>query len=355
MSARSRAGILPLAGAVLVSACAGAGTGGPANSDDEMGDGLRVVATTSILGDLASTLVDDAGSVTTLMAPGVDPHGFEASPRQAQQLREADLVVANGLQLEERLLDALDAARQAGVEVLEVGEQLDPMGFGEVGGEHGHDTGQADDADGQGHDVGEAGHDEEQDEEAPAAGDDHDHGPSDPHVWLDPVRMARAAELIAGELAAVDRARDDAAWAQRGEALARELEDLDAELAGILDAVSHGRRVLVTNHESLGYFAERYDFELLGAVVPGGSTQAQTNPRQFAELAEIVEREDVPAIFAENVDSTRLAEALREEVGGDLEIVELYTDALGEPGSGAETYPELMRANAELIAGALAG
>jgi zinc/manganese transport system substrate-binding protein len=330
---------------------------GPATADGAEatepvpGEPLTVVATTSVLGDIVSTLVDDDGEVVTLMPPGVDPHGFEPSAMDAATLREADLVVANGLQLEENLLSALDAAEAEGVTVVTIAEQLDPIEFGGHLDDHADDDhADADHADDDHADDDGHGHDDE--------GDDHGHGPEDPHVWLDPVRMADGARLIAAELAAVAPAVPAEEWEARGDAYATELLAVHAEMEEVLAVVPPAQRVLVTNHDALGYFADRFDFEVLGTVVPGATTQVEADPRQFAQLVEAVEEAQVPAIFAENTDSTTLAEQLASEVLGrvdlELDVVRLYTDALGEPGSGAETYPELLRTNARLVADALA-
>jgi zinc/manganese transport system substrate-binding protein len=310
---------------------------------------LSVVVTTSILGDVVGTLVAEDGEVVTLMPPGVDPHGYEPSAMDAAKLREADLVIANGLQLEENLLSALEAAEAEGVTVVTIAEQLDPIEFGGHLDDHAHeDDDHAHEDDDHAHEDDDHAHED----------DDHDHGPEDPHVWLDPVRMADGARLIAAELAAVAPAVPAEEWETRGEVYATELLAVHAQMEEVLAEVPTERRVLVTNHDALGYFADRFDFEVLGTVVPGATTQVEADPRQFAQLVETVEAAQVPAIFAENTDATTLAEQLASEVLGrsdlDVDVVRLYTDALGEPGSGAETYPELLVTNAELVAGALA-
>jgi zinc/manganese transport system substrate-binding protein len=339
-------------------------TDGEAVAEDAADD-LLVVTTTSILGDIVATLVGDDGEVVTLMPPGVDPHGYQPSAADAAQLRQADLVIANGLDLEEGLLSALEGAEAEGVTVVTVADQLDPLEFDDG---HGHDDDDGhghDDDDGHGHDDDGHGHDDDdghgQDDDGHGHDDDdghgHDHGPEDPHVWLDPVRMADGAQLIAAELAAVDSAVDAADWEARGEAYAQELLAVHAEMDEALAVVPDERRLLVTNHDALGYFAYRFDFEVIGTVIPGSTTQAETDAQQFGELVRVVEEAEVPAIFAENTDSTTLAEQLASEVVGrgdlEVEVVRLYTDALGEPGSGAETYPDLLRTNAGLIADAL--
>ena len=317
--------------------------------------GIHVVATTSILGDIVANLVQDDGEVTVIMPPGADPHTFEPSAADAARLRDADVVIANGLMLEENLIAALAAAEQEGVRVFELADKLDPIAF-EFDGPHDH--GHDDDHD-HGHDD-DHGHDEEghgHDEEGHGHDDDHGHahGPEDPHVWFDPVRMADGVRLIAAELADVDDRLDPAEWDARAEAYAAELLAVHEEMEALFAAIDN--RQLVTNHDALGYLAARYGFEVLGTVIPGATTQAETDPQQFAALIETVEAAQVPAVFAENTDSTRLAEQLASEVIGrgdlDVQVVRIYTDALGEPGSGAETYLGLLRTTAQLIADAL--
>lgn len=316
----------------------------PGPVDPEEPSGLLVVATTSILGDIVRVLVEDDGDVRVLMPPGVDPHGFQPSAADAALLREADLVVANGLGLEERLLDALEAALADGVHVFELAEHLDPIDFGEAAhdDDHGHDD------DDHGHEDDDHGHDDDD--------HGHDHGPLDPHVWFDPVRMAEGVRLLAAELATV-AGSDASVWEQRGQAYADELLTLHDEIAARYEAIPEARRVVVTNHEALGYLAHRYGLRVVGTVIPGGTTHAETDPRRFAELVETVERTGVRAIVAENVDSTRLAEQLAQELaargGTPVEVVHVHTDALGQPGSGAEDYLGLLRSTAFTIADAL--
>jgi zinc/manganese transport system substrate-binding protein len=303
---------------------------------------LLVVATTSILGDITEQLVGDDGRVEVVMPPGADPHGFQPSASDAAMLREADLVVANGLDLEESLLSALEAAEDEGVRILELAPALDPIEFGEgLEAHEGEDDGHGPEDD---------GHDDE-------GGDDHDHGPEDPHVWFDPVRMADGVRLLGVELAQVADHPDDEEWERRAEDYAEQVLAVHEELGEAFGAIPADRRKLVTNHDALGYLAYRYDFEVLGTVIPGSSTQAEADARQFSQLIQTVEEAGVHVIFAENTDSTVLAEQLASEVLGradlEVEVVELYTDALGEPGSGAESYLDLLRSTAQRIVTAL--
>jgi ABC-type Zn uptake system ZnuABC Zn-binding protein ZnuA len=132
-----------------------------------------------------------------------------------------------------------------------------------------------------------------------------------------------------------------------------DLDALDAELEQILATVEPGRRVLVTNHDSLGPFADRYGFEVLGSVLGSSSTLTEASPADLEALGATIERVGAPAIFAEAGHGRADAEALAERLG--VELVELSTDSLGEPGSGVESYADMMRATATAIAAALGG
>jgi len=320
-----------------LAACGGAAADG--EGAQESGDERpTVVVTHSILGDLVGQVVGDAATVETIMPRGADAHEFEASAQQIELMNGADLLVANGLGFEEQLVEPIEAAEADGVPVLELGEELDPIPFAE-GEEH---------AEGEGE--GEAHAEEEGEAHAEEEGEAHGHeGGDDPHWFQDPDRAAAAVRLIGERVAEVTG--DDAAT-ERAETYATELEALAAEVEDTLAAVPADRRKLVTNHDAFGYFADRFDFEVVGVIVPGGSDLAEPSARELDDLAATIEEEGVPAIFAENVATADLAETLAGEVG-DVEVVELFSDSLGEPGSEAATYPDLVRANAERIAEAL--
>jgi zinc/manganese transport system substrate-binding protein len=295
--------------AAVTSACGGGSDGGAAG-------GLSIVATTSVVGDLAAQVVGDAATVEVLIPVGADPHEFQASSRQAAAVQEADLVVAIGLGLEQGLSDVLDAAMADGVTLLEIGPLVDPLPFG----------------------VHTAG-----------AEDDHADG-LDPHVWMDPVRMEQAARLIGDALDAIDPTGEGSA---RAEAYAAELRAADAEIAALVATIPEGKRTLVTNHDALGYFAARYGFDVIGVIVPGGSTLGNPSSAELAALVDVIRDRQVPAIFAETIESATLADAIAAEVGTQVEVVELYTGSLGEPGSGADTLVGMLVTDARLIVDAL--
>jgi zinc/manganese transport system substrate-binding protein len=285
----------------------------------------RVIVTTTILGDLVSRVAGDSVAVEVLMPPGADPHEFEASVAQAARIRSASLVVANGLGLEERLEGTLDAAKADGVTVYEVGPELDPLPMEEESEEH---------------------------PEAEAEG--HDHGEFDPHVWLDPDRMAMAAGLVATQLANAT-GLDAAPFQERAARYAADAIAAGQEADAILASVPADQRLLVTNHDALGYFARRFNLTVLGTVIPGGSTLAEPSAADISAIADALAATDVNAVFSENTVSPRLVEAVAAEVGRNIIVVELFTDSLGDPGSGADTYAGLITTDATLVANGLLG
>lgn len=304
-----------LAGLLLVTACAG--------SDEEDGR-LQILATTTIWGDVVSQVTGDLADVEVLIPQGADAHEYEPSPQQLAALQRADLVVANGLGLEAGLEDLLESAAADGANIIELAPALDPIPFAEH-----EEPGQEGDED-----------------------DQHAHGELDPHVWFDLSRVEFAVDLIAERLAEVD---DTVDWAQKAQDYSEDLLATETEVARILDAIAPEDRKLVTNHEALGYLAHRYGFQIVGVVIPGGSTLGDPSSADIAALVEAMIEEDVKAIFAETSQPARLAETVAAEVGEEVSVVELYTESLGEDGSGAETLTSMILTDARLIADAISG
>jgi len=290
-------------------------------------EGPSVVVTTTILGsvvgDILTCAVGSDASMTVVMPIGADPHDFQPSSEQVAAMSTAELVVANGLFLEQGLVSVLENLETDGVNVLHVAELLDPLPFAD---EHADDE-HADDAEGE-----------------------RAHGDFDPHFWLDMERMALAAELVGAELASATGVSD---YAGCGAGVATEIRSAEAEVIATLQAVPEESRILVTDHDAFGYFADRYDFRVAGVVIPGGSTLADPSSRELAELVEVIERENVPAIFANTATSSDVVTSLAAEIGRDITVVPLFVGSLGGPGSGAEDYTSMMVLNASLIADAL--
>ena len=172
----------------------------------------------------------------------------------------------------------------------------------------------------------------------------------DPHFWHDAARMAEAAELVGAELAELT---GDEAYATCGTEVHDQIMEADEQVRAILASVPADQRVLVTDHDALGYFADAYDFEVAGVVIPGGSTLAEPSSQELTELVETIETEGVSAIFSNTAAGSTLVDAVAAEAGTEVEVVELYVGSLGEQGSGAETYVGMVTTNAERIAAAL--
>ena len=312
--------------AVLAVVALGASScGGDSEGEDASPDAPAtptILVTTGIWADVVSNVAcGGPAEVETLIPAGGDPHGYEPSLQDRARMENAALVVANGFELEEGLEDTLEAVAESGTPVFEVAEGTVPIPFTFEGEDEGHDEGG-------GHGSG-----------------------GDPHVWFDPRRVAEAlpglARMLTTEVG-LDTAEIDACLA----GYLAELEAVDAEIAIKVEQLPAESRKLVTNHDALGYFADRYGFEVIGTVIPTPASMAQTNPAHLEELAEIIEHEGIKAIFAETLHSVDDVKALASRVG-DVEVVTLYTGSLGPSGSGAETYLGFLSTNADRIVDAL--
>jgi len=299
--------ILLASGLLFLAACGGGNTAS---------DRVQVVVTSSVWGDVVSQIVDDDADVEVLIPRGADAHDYQPTPQQVASIGEADLVVANGLGLEEGLEDILQAAEDDGANVLDLAPQLDPIPFAESEGHEG----------------------------------EPEHGDLDPHVWFDPTRVATAAGLIADSLSAID---DTVDWEGRAAAYSNELAAADEEIRAELDPVAADTRKLVTNHYSFEYFASTYGFEVVGVVIPGGSTLGDPSSAELAALVVVVNTENVPAIFTESTQSSALAEAVAAEVGHEVAVVELHTESLGPEDDPAGTLIGMLMENARRIGSAL--
>ena len=280
--------------ALTVSACA---------ADAEERQSIEVVVTTSILGDIATNVVGDDALLEVIMSPGADPHEFEPSARQVASMLSADLIVANGLGLEESLEDVLDSALEDGVAVIEIGPEVEPVRLTNSDG-------------------------------------------FDPHVWLDPVRMAGAVDSIVEALVELDPSVD---WAAQAAPYRQELLEVDTWIDQQLEFIPGDARVLLTGHQNLGYFADRYGFEIVATILPGATTMIEPSASGFADVIDVLEASGARAIFTDFGESQALAGQLTEQVDRDVPVVPLHLGALGSEGSGAETYLDLMRWNVEAI------
>lgn len=277
-----------------------------------------VVVTTNILGDITRNLVGDQAEVVVLMESNADPHSFGISARQAAVIENADLIVHNGGGLEEGILNHVEAAAAEGVPTVAAMDAVEPLAF-----THGDDG-------------------------AEAGGD-----AQDPHFWTDPARVAEAAEAIAGSvLEHVDGVDPDAVRAQTG-SYVQQLGELEASMEASFAAIEPARRKLITNHHVFGYLAARFGFEVIGAVIPSGTTLASPSSADLNDLTSKIRSAGVVAIFADSSQPERLAQVLAAEAGQDIAVVPLFTESLGAEGSAGATYLDMMRANTESITQAL--
>ena len=268
-------------------------------------DGLEVVASMSIIADFAEQVGGERVEVTTLVPIGGDPHVHEPTPADARAVNDADLVLGNGVGLEP-WFDAIVAG--SGREVVTVTDELAHLVV------------------------------------------DDDEGEPDPHLWMVPSLAAAYVERIAEELAHLDPEhapvyRDNAA------AYVDRLEQLDEELAAELEQVPASRRTLVTSHDAYSYFADRYGLDVEAVV--GVSTEEEPSARRVQQLIDLVRDTGVPTIFVEATVNPSVIERIADDAG--VEVGDpLYGDSVGEPGSGAEDYVGMMRANVAALVEGLA-
>lgn len=329
-------GIVAISALGLLAACGGSSSSASTPTTIASAPKPLVVATTPILGDLVRQVGGDSIDVDVLIPLGADPHDFEPSAAQAARLRNASLIVANGLGLEENLASTLEGARKDGITVFEVGEGVDPISIAA-------EQGAADEHSEEGHS-----------EEKTATADAHGHGAEDPHFWLDPERMATAASLVAAQLATTT-GLDAAGFQSRAGAYADAAKAAMAEATEILSVIPADQRKMITNHDALEYFAKRFNLEVIGTVIPGGSTMAEPSAADIKNLVQLIKANNVRALFSESTVSSKLIETVSREVGSQVQVVELSTDTLGEPGSATATYPGLIVTTARLIANGLTG
>ena len=222
---------------------------------------------------------------------------------------------------------------------------------GEEHPEHGHDE-EGHDEDEEGHDEDEEeGHDEDEgDDHEEEDGHDHAHGDLDPHFWFDPLRVRSAVNDIAARLSALDPA-GAALYEGNASAYISELAELHSWIEGQVATVPEDNRLLVTSHDSFQYFATRYGFEVVGAILPL-TTETEPTAQDLAALVETIEHEGAKVIFGENIHSDRLAKRIAEETGAEV-VGSLYTGSLSEPGGEAGSYIDMMRFNVNTIVEAL--
>jgi manganese/zinc/iron transport system substrate-binding protein len=273
-----------------------------------------VVATTTVVADLVRQVAGDRVAIDCLMAAGIDPHSYKATPRDADRLARADLVVASGLHLEGKLAELL-ARLSKRVPVVAVADTLPADRLLEA-----------------------------------------DAGLHDPHVWFDARLWSLCPAVVAKALTGIDATHADDYAARAADYTAR-LERLDDELRKKIATIPADRRVLVTAHDAFRYFGRAYGVEVVG--VQGTSTESEAGLGDINRLVDLVVERRIPAVFLETSVSDRSVAALREGAkarGHDVSLGgRLHSDSLGEPGGPAGSLEAALRENVETIVAALAG
>jgi zinc/manganese transport system substrate-binding protein len=286
--------------ALLVAACGGSGGGAD-------GGTLTVVATTTQAADLVRDVGGPRVRVVGLLAPNADPHGYEVRPDDVKALVDAALVVRSGGDVDGWLQSAVEASGTDAPTVTLLRAARVRRVDGHV----------------------------------------------DPHGWQDPRNGIRAAAALRAALARVDPA-GAAGYRTRAATLERRLRALDASVAECLDQIPADRRKLVTTHDGLGYYADRYGLDVVGAVIPSLSTRGQPSAGDTAALIDTIRRERVRAIFAESSVNPKVEEAIARETGARIGRP-LWADSLGPAESAAATYLGSIAANTRAIADGLSG
>jgi ABC-type Zn uptake system ZnuABC Zn-binding protein ZnuA len=270
---------------------------------------VKVLAVETFLGDIAQNVAGDRIRIDTLLPAGVDPHAFEPTPQDVTRIAESQVLIINGAGFESWLAKTLEnaggqrkvveAATGLSSRKITTGEVLDP--------EHS----------------------------------------SDPHFWLDPNNVIKYAENIRDALTTADPA-GQSVYAQNTEKYIGQLKELDQWIKAQVSQIPQEKRLLVTNHESLGYFADRYGFTIIGTVIPSTSSEASPSAKQMAALIDQIKQKNVKAIFLETGANPQLAEQIAEETGIRV-ITDMYTHSITAKDGEAPSYIEMMKHDVTLL------
>jgi ABC-type Zn uptake system ZnuABC Zn-binding protein ZnuA len=271
------------------------------------GGALRVLASTTFLADITQNIAGDRVAVESLLPIGSDPHSYQAAPVDVAKIAESNLLILNGLEYETFIESLL---QNAGGErlIVEATAGLSPRV--DAGSEHG----------------------------------------VDPHMWLDPNLVVTYVENIRDGLIKVD-AKGAETYKTNADAYIVQLKDLDTWIVEQVNTIPVERRLLVTNHEALGYFAERYGFEVTGSVIPSFSSNAAPSAREMASLIDVIKKISAPAIFLDIADNNTLAQQIADETSVKI-IDDLHLESLTS-GPPADTYIDMMKYNVSRIVEAL--
>jgi zinc/manganese transport system substrate-binding protein len=304
----------------------------PAVAQDD--DPLKVVASFSILADWAGQVGGEHVDVTSIVPANGDAHTFDPDPATVASIADADVIFVIGPSFDGWMEDVIDSSGTDATVVV-IMDSIDLTAAN-----HDHESEEA--------------HDDHEDEAATDDGHSHDHDGADPHIWGD-ASLVRSAVGVIGETLATADPDNAEAYQANADAYATELEELDAWIHEQVAMIPEENRKLVTSHDTFGYYADAYGFEIIGTAL--GSVSTESGDPSAADIATLVEQikgAGVPAIFAENVVNPDLMQSIADETGVEL-APPIYSDALGDADSGASTYIDMMRSNTTTIVDALSG
>jgi len=288
---------------MLISACAPAPTGteAPAN-------GLRILASTTFLADIAQNVAGQRAQVQSLLPIGADPHAFQPAPADVARVTESDVLILNGAEYEHFIEPVLENAGGQRL-VITASDGLTAL-----------------------------------------TSTDSEHA-LDPHFWLDPNNVITYVENIRNGLSQADP-KGATDYASNAEAYIARLKDLDGYILAQVALIPADQRLLLTNHGSLAYFAERYGFTIVGTIIPGSSSEAGASAQQIAAVIDTIKSSGVKAIFLDTVENPNFAEQLAQDTG--VKVVNgLHLESLTASDGTAPTYIDMMKHNVDLIVGAL--
>ncbi|MFL5023505.1 MAG: metal ABC transporter substrate-binding protein [Microvirga sp.] len=281
----------------------------------QIADKLKVVATFSILGDMVRNVGGERVEVATLVGPNGDAHVYSPTPADGRRLIEAKIVFTNGLKFE-GWIDRLVKSSGTGAEKVEAAKGVKPLKGEEEGHRHGHD---------------------------------HGHGGSDPHAWQSIGNAKIYVANIRDALIAADEA-GKATYQANAASYLKRLDEVEAEVKGLVAKIPLERRRIITSHDAFGYFEEAYGIDV---VAPQGvSTESEASAKDVARIIQQIKRERIAAVFVENVSDARLMERIAKETGATIGS-RVYSDALSEPNGPAGTYIDMMRHNIRAFSAAL--
>lgn len=281
-------------------------------------DTVRVLASTTFLADIAQNVAGDRLQVESLLPVDTDPHAYQPAPSDVAKIAESDLLILNGVEYEHFIESLLENAGGERI-IVEGTADLKPHVMDEHVGEE-------------------------------ESGEEHAHEAGDPHMWLDPNLVITYVKNIRNGLMDVDPEGLEV-YAANADAYIEELKQLDVFIRELVESIPVQRRLLVTNHEAMGYFAERYDFTVIGAVIPSLSSDAGTSAQEMAGLVDLIKSSAAPAIFLSELENSDLADQIAEETNVKV-VHDLYLESLTE-GAPAGTYIEMMKHNVTQIVNAL--